>query len=180
MKYFKKIVGERIFLSPMSIEDAEIYTKWMNDENVLKYIHQMHKLNNIQSEKEWIENNGKNGDYNFAIIKNDGEELLGNCGIMNINYIDRTATLGILIGEDINRNKGYGSEAIKLLTDYCFNVLNLHNINLNVFSFNERAIACYRKVGFKEYARRHEAYFFKGEYHDIISMEILEKDYRNK
>lgn len=178
MKYFKKMVGNRIYLSPISIEDVETYACWMNDREISKYIHQSHRLHTIQSEKEWIENNEKNGDYNFAIIKKDGDKLLGNCGIMNINYIDRTATLGIFIGELVERSNGYGKEVLELLLEFCFNTVNMHNINLNVFSFNERAISCYKKVGFVEYARRHEAYFCDGKYHDIISMEILEKDYK--
>ncbi|MNT19160.1 hypothetical protein D3C72_1544040 [compost metagenome] len=57
-------------------------------------------------------------------------------------------------------------------------MLNLNNVNLDVLSFNERAIACYKKVGFIEYGRRHEAYFYNGVYYDIISMEILERHFR--
>ena len=34
MKYFKKIVGERLYLSPMNVEDAETYVKWMSDRSV--------------------------------------------------------------------------------------------------------------------------------------------------
>ena len=30
-KYFKKLVGERIYLSPRSTEDVEIFTEWLND-----------------------------------------------------------------------------------------------------------------------------------------------------
>ena len=59
-----------------------------------------------------------------------------------------------------------------------FNFQNMHNINLCVFQFNERAINCYKKIGFKEYGRRHEAYFLDGKYYDIIEMEILEDDFK--
>ena len=38
MKYFKKLVGERIYLSPRSSEDAEIFTNWMNDFEVTEKI----------------------------------------------------------------------------------------------------------------------------------------------
>ena len=66
-----------------------------------------------------------------------------------------------------------------LWLDYGFNFLRLHNIKLDVFSFNKQAIECYKKVGFKEYGVRHESYFLDGKWYDEISMEILEKDYRN-
>ena len=96
---------------------------------------------------------------------------------MDVNPVCRTGTLGIFIGEQKERNKGYGAEALKLLLDYGFNILNLNNINLAVFSFNKNAIACYKKIGFKEYGVRHECYFLNGKCYDEILMEILRKDY---
>ena len=68
---------------------------------------------------------------------------------------------------------------MKLLLDFGFKYLNLNNIDLQVFDFNKNAIACYKKVGFKEYGRRHECHFLDGKYHDSVSMEILEDDFRN-
>lgn len=75
------------------------------------------------------------------------------------------------------RNKGYGTEAIQLILDYGFNYLNLNNIKLDVLSFNERAIACYKKCGFKEYGRRRKSEFINGKYYDRISMDILKEEF---
>lgn len=61
-----------------------------------------------------------------------------------------------MIGEEENRNKGYGTETLKLLISYGFDYLNLNNIMLSVYSFNGNAISCYKKVGFKEIGRRRE------------------------
>lgn len=69
---------------------------------------------------------------------------------------------------------------MKLLLDYGFNYINLNNIDLGVFSFNTQAIRCYKKVGFKEYGTRHEAYFLNGKYYDKICMEYLRKDFNNE
>ena len=73
---------------------------------------------------------------------------------------------------------GYGTEVLRLLLDYGFNQLRLHNICLKVFNFNERAINCYKDVGFVECGRRHECYYLDGKYYDVITMEILDKKYR--
>lgn len=177
MKYFEKIKGKRIYLSPLSLEDSEIYTKWLNGISISDGLGSTHKVVSLEGEKEWLSNVLKNGDYTFAIIKRDGNTLLGNASIMDVNPVCRTGTLGIFIGEQKERNKGYGAEALKLLLDYGFNILNLNNINLAVFSFNKNAIACYKKIGFKEYGVRHECYFLNGKYYDEILMEILRKDY---
>jgi RimJ/RimL family protein N-acetyltransferase len=177
MKYFNKVDGDNIYLSPVSIEDAETYVKWISDPEISDKLHNTSKLFNVLSEQDWINNCLKNGDYNFAIVRKSDDKLIGNCGFNSINHIDGTATVGIFIGDKENQNKGYGSEALKALLKYGFGVLNLNNIDLHVFDFNQRAINCYKKVGFKEYGRRHKAYYINNEYHDVISMEILKEDY---
>ena len=96
---------------------------------------------------------------------------------MKIDNINRCAEVGLFIGDEENRNKGYGAEALRLLSDYSFNYLNLNNIQLGVKAFNERAIACYKKVGFKEYGRRREAYFLNGKYYDHVFMDILAREF---
>ena len=171
MKYFKKIVGERLYLSPMNVEDAETYVKWLSDRGVTDNLGNTSSVISLIGEKEYIESKKVNN-YDFAIVLND-DTLIGNISLMHVNLISRKSTLGIFIGDEQNRNKGYGSEAIKLLVDYGFNILGLHNIDLNVFEFNKGAIKAYEKVGFKEYGRRHESYFLDGKFHDEISMEII-------
>ena len=131
----------------------------------------------VEAEKEWIENDAKNGTYNFAIVDIKTDELIGNCGINHIDTINRTAEIGLFIGKEENRSKGNGTEVIKLLLDYGFNYLNLHNIDLKVKSFNKRAINCYKKVGFKEYGRRRESTYLNGKYYDDIYMDILSKEF---
>ena len=177
MKYFKKLVGERIYLSPMSIEDAEVFTKWLNDFNVTDYISTSARINTLEFEKEWLENTLKKQGPLFSIIKLDNDEMIGNIGLHEINNISRTAKLGIFIGEDENRSKGYGTEALKLLLDYGFNYLNLNNIMLTVYNFNGRAIRAYEKAGFKEFGRRRKSYFLNGKYYDKVYMDVLAEEF---
>ena len=51
MKYFKKLVGEKVYLSPMNIEDAEIYTKWLNDFNVTNGLGNSNLILSVEDEK---------------------------------------------------------------------------------------------------------------------------------
>ena len=81
------------------------------------------------------------------------------------------------IGDEENRGKGYGQEAIRLLLTYAFEYLNLNNIMLGLWSFNTEAYECYKKAGFKEIGRRRECYYLKGVYYDEILMDILQKDW---
>ncbi|MBQ9071937.1 MAG: GNAT family N-acetyltransferase [Bacilli bacterium] len=175
--YYKKIEGKRVYLSPMCVDDAPKYVKWMNDFEVTDGINGSQRVVTLESETEWIEKNNKDSNYQFAIVKQENDELIGNCGFNNLDTINGKATIGIFIGEEENRNKGYGSEALELLIGYGFDYLNLNNIMLEVFSFNEGAIACYKKIGFKEIGRRREAYIRKNIRYDDIYMDILRSEY---
>jgi RimJ/RimL family protein N-acetyltransferase len=174
MNYYKKLIGHKIYLSPMRVEDAETYTKWLNDLSVTENLGTPGNMVSLSGEQEWISKNSQ--DNIFAIVRTDKDELIGNCGFNLIHQIRQCAEVGIFIGDEENRDKGYGSEALSLLVDFGFNYLNLHNIMLKVFSFNERAVNCYRKVGFTEIGRRRQAYYLKGEYYDEVFMDIIRSD----
>ena len=179
MKYFKKLVGERIYLSPNSLEDVEQYTEWLNDFETSDYIGRSHLVMSKEAEKEYLESQ-KNEQGIFAIIDSSNDKLIGTVGLHKINNINRTATLGIFIGDKSYRGKGYGTEAIRLILDYGFNYLNLNNIMLKLMGFNERALACYKKCGFKEYGRRRKSKFINGKYYDEIEMDILAEEFEGE
>lgn len=179
MNYFKKLVGENIYLSPISEEDVENYTRWMNDFETTDYLGQSTRIYTLEKERKYLEKISENNDnVTLGIVKLENDKLIGNCGLLEINVAARIATLGIFIGDKEERSKGYGAEAIKLLLDFGFNYLNLHEIKLDVYEFNKRAIRCYEKVGFKEYGKRRECVYINGKYYDLISMDILEREFK--
>ena len=177
MKYFKKLVGERIYLSPRNLEDVEKYTECMNDFNITDYTRRSHQIMTIEAEKKYLEEK-IDAEATFSIVDSQEDKLIGTIGLEDINHFRRTAELGIFIGDKEYRSQGYGTEAIKLILDYGFNYLNLNNIKLDLMSFNERALKCYQKCGFKEYGRRRECKFINGKYYDSIEMDILAEEFR--
>ena len=176
MKYFKKLIGDRIYLSPRNSEDIEKFTQWLNDFETTDYIGRSGILTTLNSEKKYLEENSS-PEANFAIVKNEDDKMIGTVSLERINHIDRCATLGIFIGDKNFRSKGYGTEAIKLILEYGFKYLNLKNINLELLEFNERALKCYKKCGFKEYGRRRKCKFVDGKYYDLIEMDILKEEF---
>ncbi len=176
MKYYKKLVGERIYLSPRNNEDVEKFTEWLNDFETTDYIGRSAYITTLDGERQYFEEN-MNKNYNFFIVTLEDDKLIGTIGLEQYDFINRTATLGIFIGDKDYRSKGYGAESINLILDYGFNYLNLNNIKLNLMSFNERALKCYQKCGFKEYGRRRECKFINGKYYDSIEMDILASEF---
>lgn len=180
MKHFKKLIGDRIYLSPISFsEDAvEQFAEWLNDFNVTDYTGRSGKILTLEQEREYFEKSCKStGNIYFDIVTLEGDKLIGRISLNGIEWIPRIATMGIFIGDENFRNNGYGTEAIRLLLEYGFKYLNLHNIRLSLIDVNERAHKSYLKCGFKDTGRHREIIFVNGKYHDMLYMDILESEF---
>ena len=178
MKYYKKLVGERVYLSPVSADDANTFAKWMNDFEVTDYIGRSENLLTLPQEQAWINEVMQGKNYLFSIVKNEDDKLIGNIELRNISHTNRSGTIGIVIGESEERSKGYGTEAINLLLDFAFNYLNMNSVNLALLAINERAKRCYEKVGFKQYGIQRQNKFVNGKYYDTIHMDILSEEFK--
>ncbi|HEU0028499.1 MAG TPA: GNAT family protein [Ktedonobacterales bacterium] len=113
----------------------------------------------------------------FTIYDRATTTPIGDLGLRDIDWVTGCATLGISIYRKDYWGKGYGTEAMILLLDYAFTVLGLYNIMLDTFAYNERALASYRKVGFKEIGRRREAQRLGDRRYDIVYMDILRAEF---
>jgi len=176
--YFKKMIGEKCYLSPISVEDAEKYTEWLNDYEITQYLTLASMQISLPAEKEVLSRLSK--EHNYAIVAKQYDSLIGNCGLINIDHLHRTAEIGKFIGDKQYLGKGYGREALSLLIDYAFSVLNLHNIMLRVYSFNERAKRSYESVGFKMIGKRRNALIRNRITYDMYLMDLLPEDFYSK
>ena len=180
MSYFKKLLRDRIYLSPRGTSEEEIqkFTEWTNDFQVTDYTGRSSGIVTLNAEKEYLENSSKNNENKtFDIIELSRHKLIGTVGLEHFNYTSRSAVWGIFIGDSDFRSNGYGTEAIKLLLEFGFKYLNLHSIRLDLLSVNERAHKCYLKCGFKDTGASREAIFLNGKYYDKLHMDILESEF---
>jgi len=165
--------GKRIAFRPLEMEDLADCQRWINDPAIHQYLLRVRPLNG-PAEKEWLENLHKNErDVIFGIALCEGGRLIGTCGLHGATLPNRAAELGILIGEPEFHGKGYGAEAIGLLLDYGFGTLNLHRIELRVYSNNARGIRCYEKCGFTREGAKREARWWGGRWWDVLEYAIL-------
>jgi len=177
MGYFRKIVGERLYLSPFDADDSELiekWARWMNDRDVADNYGGHHNLVSPASAKKTLE---ELKGCRFAMVLLEGDVLIGHISLHDIDHLNRHGFIGIFIGEEEHRGRGYGAEAIRLVLDFGFKTMNLHSILLSVIADNAAAIACYKKVGFRESGRRREYKFKGGKYFDVIYMDILEREF---
>jgi len=179
MRYYKKLIGKKCYLSPINIDDAEKYLAWLCDLEVSIYFKILSQQLTIEKEKEILTTMSKNQHQTFGIIDIKTDKLIGNCSLFSIDKIDRKAEFGIFIGDKNYWGKGYGTEAGKLIVDYGFNALNIHSIMLETYSFNKRAIKSYEKIGFKVIGKRREAKIIGKKKFDVIYMDILSHEFES-
>jgi RimJ/RimL family protein N-acetyltransferase len=176
LKYYKKIIGERLYLSPVNPDEVDNYLKWMNDEFVAVNFGQFTRVVSSKHDMKWLYEPG-NDMHRYAIVLLDGDMLIGSISLHNIDPINRSAFIGIFIGEEELRGKGYGAESIRLILNYGFKTMNIHSIMLTVHADNFAGISCYKRVGFREVGRLPDAIFKNGKYVDKLYMSILEHEF---
>ncbi|PJI07886.1 MULTISPECIES: GNAT family N-acetyltransferase [Clostridium] len=172
--------GEKVCLRAYKEEDIELATKFMNNEELQKFLNPrvpfpMSKL----GEEEWIkaQKANENGQFNFAIEDIKTEKYIGGCGINELNWLVRTAEVGIWVSKEY-WGKGYGTDAMRVLLKFIFQNMNINKVKLSVFSFNERAIKSYKKCGFKVEGTLKDEIFKDGKYYDEILMAIFKDEFQ--
>jgi len=174
----KKLAGKKCYLSPIDVNDAEKYAEWLNDREIVNFLSIAAKSISVETERELLHTLSK--EHCYGIIDTGTETLIGNIGLHTIDYLNRSAEIGIFIGNKDYWASGYGAEALSLLIDYAYRILNIHNISLKLFDYNERALKCYQAVGFQKIGAIRDGLIRNMEYHNIILMDILPTEFYEK
>lgn len=171
------IYGTQVRLRAVEREDAPRFVQWFNDPEVREHISLYRPLSLAQEEK-WIEQQTEPDPPNhvFAIETNDGVHI-GVVGLHDINWKNRSAEFGIVIGEKGYWGQGYGTDATRTILNYAFGELNLHRIHLRVDADNPRAIRCYEKCDFQHEGTLRDVVFSNGNYKDQFVMSILQPEF---
>ncbi|MEW9094703.1 MAG: GNAT family protein [Clostridiaceae bacterium] len=182
MRNFLELKGDLIYLKKLDKEYLEQY--WENLSNcsiestVFTGTQQVFSKSDIERYLEDIFTDRSRID--FLIFSKESNKIVGEVVINDIFRNNRSANIRIIINRKEDFSKGYGSEAMILALNYGFGMLNLHRIELEVFPFNQRAIHVYEKIGFIREGIRRDGCFFNNKYYDMITMSILEEEFREK
>jgi len=173
------IVGKKVRLRPVERDDLPRFVEWFGDPDVRRYL-LLYLPFSLAQEERWFESlQGRlerQQDVLLAIETADGVHI-GNIGLNSINWKDRNAELGIVIGEKAYWSQGYGTDAIRTLLELAFREMNLHRVFLRVDVDNERGIRCYEKAGFQRDGTLRQMVFKEGAYIDQHIMSILRSEY---
>lgn len=179
--YYKKYEGDRIYLSPIDSNDYQTFTRWINDETLARGLGNFKFNFTEQDEKEYLENSNKNGNITFAIVRKEDNKMIGSYGLIIKDNVSRRIHIGGFIGDKEDRGKGYGTEALKLLSKYCFEILNAESLYSGIFEFNEASLKAAKKAGYSVAGKYRNAYYYAGRFYDEYCIEMIREDYeKNK
>lgn len=176
----KVLEGTKVYLRPLEANDAEILYRSINNDKEMRRLTGTHKFfSKAEIERSFQKFEEDKSRVGFAIVTQEDDTLVGDVALNDMHYSsNRDANFRIALFDSYT-NLGYGSEATKLMLEYGFGILNLHRIELDVYSFNKRAAHVYEKLGFKIEGVKRENWYYEHQYYDSVVMGILESEYRD-
>ena len=173
------LLGKEIYLRALVEEDSKgQYPMWFNDGDVCRG--NSHHIFPYTSKEalEYIQQTDKDRHHLIlAIVTHKDDTHIGNIALDNINYINRTAELTIVIGDKSCWRKGYGKDAARLICDHGFLTLNLNRISCGAVESNVGMRNLAQYLGMIEEGRRRLAVYKLGGYMDVIEYGILKEEY---
>jgi len=175
------ISSQRIRLRPIQRSDLSFFVEWLGDPEVRQFITVNIPLS-LEEEEMWYEQVLKHPkpERPLAIEAKEGDDwrLIGNISLFDLNWVHRSAEVGILIGDKRFWNRGFGREAMQLMVKHAFETLNLNRVYLRVDVENVRGIRAYERAGFVREGVLRQAVYRNGYYSDMVVMSVLRSEWQ--
>lgn len=142
--------GNRIILRLVTAEDCQLhYLNWLNDPLVNCYLETRWRPQTLTSILEFVQQMLVDPDnYLFAIVQARTNKHIGNIKLGPINWPHRYADISYFIGERAEWGQGYATEAIQLITQFGFAVLQLHRLQAGLYASNLGSAKALAKAGY--------------------------------
>jgi RimJ/RimL family protein N-acetyltransferase len=167
------MLGKLVKLRGLENADVDALLRWHSDEEVTDFLGPFDYPVTRASEERYVALASTTDFQRAFIIETFDAVAIGECGLRGFNWKSRNCELFITIGDKTYWGKGYGADAVRILTRLAFDKLNLHRMWLTVLSTNRRAIRCYEKCGFVSEGVYKEGSYVAGRYVDVVTMGLI-------
>jgi RimJ/RimL family protein N-acetyltransferase len=172
--------GRKIYLRPFLEKDISTeYLRWINNHKISSHLEVSRFPSSLIDMKNFFKSQKElKKTIFFSICLKKNRKHIGNCSLSNIDWINRRAQYGRLIGDQGNDSKGAGTETLKILQNYAFNKLNLNTIWTGVSEANKYSIKSNIKAGMKKVGKFPESIFYEGKYYNLICFCLTKSEYK--
>ncbi|WP_158879395.1 GNAT family N-acetyltransferase [Amycolatopsis anabasis] len=169
------VTGELVKLRALEPEDADAFWRWHNDPEVVRWLSADYPESLAQTRKRFADREpNSHAKVTFGIETLAEGKLIGTCTLRDATPETARAEVDLYLGEKDHWGGGYGTDAMRTLCRYGFEVMRLHSIALWVVAENAAAIRVYEKLGFQVDGRHRDSFRGEGRWHDMLLMSLLE------
>lgn len=176
--YGPTIVGPSIRLEQPRQEDIPTFQRWFADLEVTRYLVRR-SVPSAEQEQEWLQQSARSEtDVVWRIVA--GDRTIGVTGLHGIDWMNRHATSGTIIGEKSEWGKGYARELVLLRTRYAFEELGLERLETESFAVNTPMHRALMRAGYQRMGTRRHHMYRGGRWHDTVLFELLSTEWEGR
>lgn len=175
-----RLIGQHVMLREYQSEDFSCIRQWVNDATVTRYLStRFWAPQSTVDTQEFLSRmmQSSHNAYNFVIADAKDGRYIGQLDMFRVDWRLRQGEIGMVIASAEDRGRGFGTEALRLLSRFAFETLGLERIELEVHMHNAAAIRCYEKAGFVLEGIKRHAYYNDGAFSDLGMMSLLREDW---
>ncbi len=178
MEPSRLLTGTRVRLTAFADGDLSTFASWEQDESFARFFDTRPAAPRTESQlQEHVRSmHESKNDFLFAVRPLESEDLVGYLEIDGIDWVHRVGGMGLGIAP-AHWDEGFGTEAGELGLRFAFRELNLHRINVTVFSYNERSLALVGKLGFVQEGVLRERLERDGRRFDMLMFGLLRSEW---
>ncbi|NVK09044.1 MAG: GNAT family N-acetyltransferase [Tenacibaculum sp.] len=169
------LTGTHIKLRALEPEDLEFLFQIENNESFWEVSHTQAPFSKFLL-KQYLENAHLDifeaKQLRLVIDKKSTGKSVGMIDLFDFNPQHKRAGIGILIHPDFQQ-KGFASEALQLLINYCFTHLHLHQLYANITNNNTNSLHLFEKQNFKQIGIKKDWIFYNGTYKDELLFQLI-------
>jgi diamine N-acetyltransferase len=158
------ITGENVYLRQVNPTDATLLLLWENNPENWKVseTEAPFSLQEIQDYIATASNIRANKQLRLIICKADSNDPIGTIDLFDVDFKNKRAGVGILISNKNERQKGFASESLQLMSEYASSVLSFKQLHCLVQSDNLKSISLFEIQGFVKTGERKNWYYNNG------------------
>ncbi|MDC0324454.1 GNAT family N-acetyltransferase [Akkermansiaceae bacterium] len=170
--------GKKIELVSINEADSAFMVSLLNDQRIARMEGKNEMLISMDQQRAWVEKNKlSKSRLSLIIFEKTEKKRVGYISFKYVNQISRIGHVGIKIQQN-SQGLGYGSDALRTLTDYLFCQLNIHRLQSTIVEFNKPSINLFvKKFGWKIEGQLRKSVYSEGRYFDQLIIGLLRSDF---
>ena len=174
------IKGKLLTLRAIEHEDLHTLHGWANDPVTQDGIGEIHFPSSLDLHEAWFANLKSDHLNQRLVVETPERAIIGLSSIIKIDWRNRHAWHGLVIGDSSHRGKGYGIDAIMATMRYAFDELGLERLDGSMIEYNSQSIATYcgPKLGWREEGRKKNYFYRKGRFWEQVIVGVTRADYQ--